>query len=164
MSSFVQYLITTIVHTVPCPVRLTLKSYMKKKAIFWGPSFHIQNRMIRYYERYPLLLKWSIAFLRCIWKMGWTFCSIYQPLIYNTVLFLMILTLKLCIKYLIWGTLPVPAHEMGVPCDEVRHPLLLKWFITFLWCISKVWGASDSIYKPLIVHIVSFLLMLILIA
>ena len=41
-------------------------------------------------------------------------------------------------------------------CYEERFSLLLKWLITFLWCISKVGGASDSIYKPLIVQIVSF--------
>jgi len=42
-------------------------------------------------------------------------------------------------------------------CYEERYPLLLKWFIIFLRYTSKVGGASDSIYKPLIVHVMPFL-------
>ncbi len=46
----------------------------------------------------------------------------------------------------------------GIPCYEERHPLLLKYFITFLRHTQKVRGASDTIYNALRVHIVSLLL------
>jgi len=42
----------------------------------------------------------------------------------------------------------------AVYCKE-RYPSLLKYFITFLRCIHKMGGPSDSIYKPLIFHIVT---------
>ena len=42
--------------------------------------------------------------------------------------------------------------------NNERHPLLLKYFMTFLTCISKVRGACESICKPLIGHMVPFLL------
>ena len=35
--------------------------------------------------------------------------------------------------------------------------IAVKWLTTFLRCISKVGGAFDIIYKPLIVHTVPFL-------
>ena len=41
-----------------------------------------------------------------------------------------------------------------------RHPLLLKWSITFLTCIRKLRGAFKKIYKPLIVSAMPFLLCL----
>ena len=41
-------------------------------------------------------------------------------------------------------------------CKEI-HPLPLNCFITFLRCIMKMWGTSDSRYTPLMVHTVSFL-------
>ncbi len=40
--------------------------------------------------------------------------------------------------------------------------MLLKYFITFIICIGKVKGAFDSILQPLVVHIVSLLLRLII--
>ena len=46
---------------------------------------------------------------------------------------------------------------IGMMCYKERHLLLLKCFITFLRCIRKNGGAFDSIYKPLIVHTVSFI-------
>ena len=45
-------------------------------------------------------------------------------------------------------------------CYKERHPLLLECLMIFLRCIRIVWGASDSIYKPLMVHTVSCLLIL----
>ena len=44
-------------------------------------------------------------------------------------------------------------------CYKERHPLQLKWFVTFLRYMRKFREASDSIYKPLIVHIESFMLL-----
>ena len=46
----------------------------------------------------------------------------------------------------------------GMLCNEERPSLLMKWFIAFFRCIGKVRGASDSIYKPLMVHIVPLLM------
>ena len=42
--------------------------------------------------------------------------------------------------------------------NEERHSSLMRWFIAFLICIRKVRGASNSTYKPIMVHIVPLLL------
>ena len=44
----------------------------------------------------------------------------------------------------------------GMMCCKKIHPLMLKCFIPFLRFIRKVGGASGSIYKPFIVHMVPF--------
>ena len=41
-------------------------------------------------------------------------------------------------------------------CYKDRHPLLLKYLMSFLMSICKVGGASDSSSTPLIVDAVSF--------
>ena len=48
--------------------------------------------------------------------------------------------------------------NMAIYCEK-RYVLLMKCFIPFLTCISKIWGTFESIYAPLIVHIVTFTLM-----
>ena len=45
----------------------------------------------------------------------------------------------------------------GVLCCTERHPLLLECFITFPCYVRGIEGTSDSIYKPLSIHIVSLL-------
>ena len=45
----------------------------------------------------------------------------------------------------------------GILCCNYKHPLLLKCYIVFLRCIRIIGWASNSIYKPLMVHTVSFL-------
>ena len=47
--------------------------------------------------------------------------------------------------------------ENGVLCYKERHPLLLKYIITFFRCVRKIRRASDNSFDPLVVHIVSFL-------
>ena len=42
--------------------------------------------------------------------------------------------------------------------NNERCPLLLKYFMIFLKCIRKVRGASESIYKPFMGHIVPLML------
>ena len=42
-------------------------------------------------------------------------------------------------------------------CYKERHPLLLECFLTFPQYISIIRGTFDNIWKPLIVHIISFL-------
>ena len=44
----------------------------------------------------------------------------------------------------------------GIPCCHERHPLLLECFITSLRYIKKMGVASDSIYKLLMAHTMSF--------
>ena len=50
-----------------------------------------------------------------------------------------------------------PSTESWVTYSIERHPLLLKWFKTFLRCIGKVGWTSDSIYAPPIAPTVPFL-------
>ena len=45
----------------------------------------------------------------------------------------------------------------GIPCYKERHPLLLEHSMTFLRCIMIMRGAFDSIYEPLMIRILSFL-------
>ena len=45
-------------------------------------------------------------------------------------------------------------------CYEEQHSLLPKWSMTLLKCISKIRGASKSIYKPYIIHTMLSLLRL----
>ena len=51
-----------------------------------------------------------------------------------------------------------PRMGNWVICYEERQPLLLKWSFHFLRCTRIRRRASESIYKPLIVDTVSFLL------
>ena len=46
----------------------------------------------------------------------------------------------------------------GLPCYKDGHPLLLEHSMTFLRCIMIMRGAFDSIYDPLMIRILSFLL------
>ena len=75
------------------------------------------NETIYCKERYPLLLKCFIALLRCMSKMGGASDSIFEPLMVQTVSFLLRSTLKLHTKYLSslhwkggWYTTRVVAH------------------------------------------------------
>ena len=42
-------------------------------------------------------------------------------------------------------------------CYDERHTILLDCVMIFIVCVRKVGGASDSIYKPLMVHTMSLL-------
>ena len=46
----------------------------------------------------------------------------------------------------------------GMTCCKERHSLLLNCFISFLGCKRKVGGVSSSIYKPLMVPFMQFVL------
>ena len=84
--------------------------------------------------------------------------SIYEPLVIHTMQFLPRLTLKLHTKCPILGTLS--AQEIK-SCIVSSH-------IHCYWSVStssfnaqgNIWGASDSIYEPLVNHTVSYLSML----
>ena len=75
-------------------------------------------------------MKCFIPFIGCRSRIWGAPNSIYTPLIVHSVLFLMRPTLKLHTKYPIYGY-PVSMGS-GMLCYKDRHPLLLKWFITFL--------------------------------
>ena len=71
--------------------------------------------------------------------------------------FLLRPTLKLHTKCATFEVTKCPlSMGNGMICCKERHPLLLKGFISFLWCIRKTGGAFDNIHKPIIVHIVPF--------
>ena len=48
-------------------------------------------------------------------------------------------------------------HGNKVLCCKERHPLLMKWFISFLWCIREMGGASWSICQPSMGHTVWYI-------
>ena len=62
----------------------------------------------------------------------------------------------------IWCKMSASRHplctEIGMLCHKERHTLLLECFITFLRCMRMNGRASVSIYMPLMVHTVSFIL------
>jgi len=45
----------------------------------------------------------------------------------------------------------------GLPCYKDRHPLLLEHSMTFLRFIMIMRDAFDSIYEPLMIHILSII-------
>ena len=98
----------------------------------------------------------SITFLRCTRKVVGTLDIIYKPIMCQ------LCYLSVRIDSQIAFTMPDLGYppRMGnwVICYEERQPLLLKWSFHFLRCTRKRRGTSESIYKPLIVNTVSFLL------
>ena len=50
----------------------------------------------------------------------------------------------------------ISQHEKWMLCYNERYPLMRGCFISLLIWITKLTGASASIYKPLMVHIMSF--------
>ena len=77
----------------------------------------------------------------------------------HSVPLLLKLTLKLGIKSKIW--VPFLHHgewDAVLPMrGDIRHPLLLECFITFLIHIRHMWGPSVNRYEPHMVHTVQFL-------
>ena len=106
-------------------------------------------------ERHPLLLKYFINFLRCIWMAGQASNSICRPIMVHRVSFMPKTTLKFHTKFQIWGTHPSTGNGM-LYCKEI-HLLLLECFITFLRYIGMIGLASDSINETLVIHTISFL-------
>ena len=116
--------------------------------------FSPSNGMLCGKESYPLLLECFIIFIWCTTKVGNASDTKYELLMVHMVSFLLGRTLKLQTKCQILGTLS--AQEIGwCTCNE-RHSLLLKCCVPFLRCIRKMRWVSASIYKPFMVHSVSF--------
>ena len=90
-------------HTMLCPLRLTLKVHTKYGIL--DTPISIENEVWSYMERHPLLLEYSITFLRYISEMEGPSDSIHTPLMARTLPFLPMLTPKFDTKYKISGTL-----------------------------------------------------------
>ena len=100
--------------------------------------------MVCFKERYPLLLECFISFHRCMRRFGRTADNIYNPLIVNIMLFLPKTKLQISRKFTYFGHYNSTRNE--IVCYEERHPLLLKYLITFIRCIRMIGGAFESMY------------------
>ena len=120
-----------------------------------GTPFLKGNWMMCCKETHPLLFKCLMTFLRCIKMIGRSSDSIYKPVMVNTVSFLQkqLSNFMQHVK-LLWA--PLETWNVLLWCKK-RHPMMLGWFMTFLRCMSMIRGASDSIWKPRMVHTLSFL-------
>ena len=137
--------------TVTFDICIKIGSQITYKKLDLGNPLCTGNGMICYEERHTLLMKWLITFLRCMTKVWGASKSIYKPFSVQAVPFHwgQLSNWKLNV-----GRFGIPfLHKNGVLWYKERYPLLPKWFKTFLWCMGKVGWASDSIYKPQIVHI-----------
>ena len=102
-----------------------------------------------------MLLESVTIFVKDITMIQRASDSIYETIMVHTVSFLLKTILKCHAKYQI-----LRHHVMtgnGMLCCNERHPLLLECVITFLGYTELFGQASDSIYKLLMVNIVSFL-------
>ena len=129
------------------------------KMLYFECHISMGNGMLCQKERYPLLLKCFIPFLRYTRKVGSLLDSIYKPIVVHAMSFLPRSTLKLQSKCQIWGTL----SSQGVGCFAARrytYPLLLKCFVPFLICIKNMEETPVSICNSLIDYIALFLSML----
>ena len=116
------------------------------------PSQHM-NGILCCNERHPLLLKCFVTFLRCIRRVGKATDGIYEPLKSHHVISAKTNSQS---AYKIPDLRHPLSRRNGMLWYNERHALLLKCFITFLWCMRRMGRASESIYEPIIVHIVSY--------
>ena len=109
-------------------------------------------------RRDSLLLKWFKIFPGCIRKGGGASGSIFQRALLFMVCNFNHGRLSNCTQNVRFG---VSKYNVimgnGMLCYKARHPMPMKCFIPFPTCIHNEEGASDSLYKSLIVHMVSFL-------
>ena len=111
--------------------------------------------MIHYKERHTLQLKWFITFPRYIRKVGILSGSIYKYLyVSNCAISVEIDSQN---AYRMLDLVYHLCKGNGMLCHDERHPLVMKWSITFLRCIRKVGALSDSIYMPIMCQNVLFL-------
>ena len=111
--------------------------------------------MLCYNEGHLLLLEYFITFFNCIRMIGGAQDSILEHLMLHIMMILLKTTHKFHTKSQISGTLS--AQKKHMPCCNKRHTLLLDCFIIFNRFIRMIVGAWNSIYKSLIIYIVSFL-------
>ena len=106
-------------------------------------------------ERYPLLLKCFICFLRCISKARGCGDRTKKPPIFHIIPYLLRVTLKLHANCQISGRLS--KRKRGVIYNKEGYILPLNYSITFLRYIHMVSGPTDSIYKHIMCQTVIFL-------
>ena len=112
-------------------------------------------------RRDSLLLKCFKIFPRCIRKGRGASSSIFESPLLFMVCHFNHGRLSNCTQNVRFGASKYDVIiGNGMLCYKARHPLplLMKCFIPFPTCIYNEGGASDSLYKSLIVHMVSFVL------
>ncbi len=113
------------------------------------------NRMMCNMERHPLPLEYFITFPRYIRMLGRASDSIHNTIIVNIVLLLPNIPSQISCKISPNG--PNLCTCNGMMYGNERHTLLLKCFTTFPGYIRMIGGASDSIYKHIMVNTISLL-------
>ena len=122
---------------------------------YFGHPLSIENEMVCCKERHPLLLECFTIFLR-MYKNEWmSFWKHVQALSGPQCVISTNKSSQISCKMLDFGHTHNTAN--GIMCYKERQPLLLECFLTFPQYISIIRGTFDNIWKPLIVHIISFL-------
>ena len=109
-------------------------------------------------ERHPLPLEYFITFPRYIRMIGRASDSIHNTVIVNIVNIVLLLPnipSQISCKISTNGLNLCTCN--GMMYSNERHPLLLECFITFPGYIRVIGGASDSIYKHIMVNTISLL-------
>ena len=112
-----------------------------------------------YKERHSLLLEWFINFLRCMRMNRRASGSIFETLMVHSVSFLLKTTLKFHKNISDFRHL-LSVQKIGCWCCTACNERLLLVFVCFLTILGCTWDirrASNSIYEPCMVHIMSFL-------
>ncbi len=101
--------------------------------------------MIHYKERHTLQLKWLITFPRYIRKVGILSGSIYKYLyVSNCAISVEIDSQN---AYRMLDLVYHLCKRNGMLCHDERHPLVMKWSITFLRCMVRARKASECIQQ-----------------
>ena len=129
-----------------------------------GPLFlwsafklHTKDQMIRYplstlnemmycNEMHPLLMKCFKTFVRYILKLGRTLQSTFKSFIGLTMLFSTGVDSQIAHKMTGWYYPFIMANEIFYRGE--RHLLLMKCFKSLLGYTRRIWGVTESIFKP----------------
>ena len=144
-----------MVNTVPFLLQITLKCHVKYQSL--GTPFLKGNRMLCCKDRHTLLLGCLIAFFRYITMIerAPNTDSIYKAT-YGPHCVISVKNKYQSSSKISVFRLPLRTGN-GMLCCKERHTLMVECFMTFLGYMWKLRGATDIIYKPLMVHMVSFL-------
>ena len=145
-----------MVNTVPFLLQITLKFHVKYQSL--GTPFLKGNRMLCCKDRRTLLLECLITFSRYIIMIERAHNT---NIIYKAAYSPHCCVISVKNKYQSSSKtsdfrLPLRTGN-GMLCCKERHTLLVGCFVTFLGYMWKLRGATDIIYQPLMVHMVSFL-------
>jgi len=134
---------------------LTFKLHQKIVQGF-GYPLSMSNWILYCKKRHSLLMRCFIIFMQCIRNIGGAHGRLCSPLF-------MVHTMPSWHKY-IDSQIAHKRPDLAYPLS-MGNGFALPWeisitaevfIITFLRCISRIWGASDSIHEPLVVQTVSF--------